>query len=79
MTQYNSVSVKLSDSSLNKLKSATKNETGVTLRLTSNRMGYSNDETSTRAERTNFPHELLLTNREIANLREAFATIYELI
>ena len=79
MTQYNSVSVKLSDSSLNKLKSATKSETGVTLRLTSNRISYSNDETSTRAERTNFPHELLLTNREIANLREAFATIYELI
>ena len=39
MTQYNSVNAKLSNSQLNKLKSAIKNETGVTLRLTSNMIG----------------------------------------
>ena len=39
MTQYNSVNAKLSISQLNKLKSAIKNETGVTLRLTSNMIG----------------------------------------
>ena len=33
MTEYNKVSVKLSDSRLNKLKSAVKNQTGVTLRM----------------------------------------------
>ena len=33
MTHYNSVNVNLSDSQLNKLKSATKNETGVNLTL----------------------------------------------
>ena len=55
MTQYNSVIVKLSDSPLNKLKSATKNATGATLRLSSNMIG------ATRAD-TNFLHRLLLTN-----------------
>ena len=33
MTQYHNVNVKLSNSQLNKLKSATKNETEVVLRL----------------------------------------------
>ena len=33
MTQYNSLNVKLSNSRLNKLKSAIKNETDVILRL----------------------------------------------
>ena len=66
MTQYNSLNVKLSNSQLNKLKSAIKNETEVVLRLSSNMIGDSNDK-------TNFPHELLLTNRQVANLRKAFA------
>ena len=65
MTQYNSLNVKLSNSQLNKLKSAIKNETEVVLRLSSNMIGNSDDE-------ANFPHKLLLTNREIANLRKAF-------
>ena len=64
MTQYNSSNVKLSDSELNKLKSAIKNETHVILRLSSNMIGNSDDE-------TNFPHKLLLTNREGANIRKA--------
>ena len=66
MTQYNSLNVKLSNSQLNKLKSAIKNETDVVLRLSSNMIGNSDNE-------TNFPHKLLLTNRQVTSLRKAFA------
>ena len=66
MTQYNSLNVNLSNSQLNKLKSAIKNETDVVLRLSSNMIGNSDDN-------TNFPHELLLTNRQVSNLRKAFS------
>ena len=66
MTQYNSLNVKLSNSQLNKLKSAIKDETDVVLRVSSNMVGNSGDN-------TNFPHELLLTNRQVANIRKAFA------
>ena len=66
MTQYNSLNVKLSISQLSKLKSAIKNETDVVLRLSSNMIGNSDNN-------TNFPHELLLTNRQVANLRKTFA------
>ena len=38
----------------------------VVLRLSSNMIGNSGDE-------TNFPHKLLLTNRQVANLCKAFA------
>ena len=66
MTQYNSLNVKLSNSNLNKLKSAIKNETDVILRFSSNMISNSDDE-------ANFPHKLLLTNRQVANIRKAFA------
>ena len=66
MIQYSSLNVKLSNSQLNKLKSSTKNETDVVLRISSNMVGNSNDN-------TNFPHELLLTNRQVENIRKAFA------
>ena len=66
MTQYNSLNVKLSNSQLNKLKSAIKNETDVVLRLSSNIICNSQDE-------TNFPHKLLLTNRKVSKPRKAFA------
>ena len=65
MTQHNSLNVKLSNSQLNELKSAIKNETDVILRLSSNIVGYSDDE-------SNFPHKLLLTNSQVANLRKTF-------
>ena len=39
MTPYSSINVKLSDLQLNKLKSATKNKTGESLRLSSNTGG----------------------------------------
>ena len=64
MTQYNSLNVKLSNSQLNKLKSAIKNETKLVLRLSSNMIGDNE---------TNFPHILLLTNKQVANLRKTFA------
>ena len=66
MTQYNSLNVKLSNSQLNKLKSAIKNENEVVLRLSSNMISNSYDE-------TNFPHELLLTNRQVAYFHKDFA------
>ena len=64
MTQHNSLNVKLTNSQLNKLKSAIKNESEVVLRLSSNMLG--NNE-------TNFPHELLLTHRQVSSLRKSFA------
>ena len=64
MTQCNSLNVKLSNSQLNKFKSAIKNETEVVLRLSSNMIGDN---------KTNFLHKLLLTNRQVANIRKAFA------
>ena len=63
MTQCNSLNVNLSSSQLNKLKSAIKNETEVVLRLSSSMIGDNE---------TNFPHILLLTNRQVANLCKAF-------
>ena len=66
MTQYNNLNVKLSNSQLNKLKSSIKNETDVALRISSNMVSNSDDN-------TNFPHKLLLTNRQVANIHKAFA------
>ena len=58
MTQCNSLNGELSNSQLNKLKSAIKNETDVILRLSSNIIGNSDDE-------TNF------ASRQVATLRKA--------
>ena len=63
MTQQNSLNVKLSHSQLNKFKSAIKNETEVVLRLSSNMIGDNEND---------FPHKLLLTNRQVSNLCKAF-------
>ena len=54
MTQCNTANVNLSQSRLNKLKSTTKNETGVTLKISSDMIDHANDE-------INFPYKLLLT------------------
>ena len=65
MAQYNSLlNVKLSNSQLNKIKSAIKNEIQVVLRLSSNMIGHNE---------INFPYKLLLTNRQVSNLRKTFA------
>ena len=50
MIPYNTLNVKLSKLQLNKLKSAIKNGTEVTLNLPLNLISNSNDE-------TNFPHK----------------------
>ena len=60
------MNIKLSNSQFNKLKSSIKNETDVVLRISSNMVGNSNDN-------INLPHELLLTNRHVANILKAFA------
>ena len=46
-------------------KSAIKNGTDVILRLSTNKTGNLDDE-------INFPHKLLLTNRQVANIRKTF-------
>ena len=66
MAQYNRLNVKLPNSQLNKLNSAIKDKKEVVLILSSNMIGNSDDKMS-------FPHELLLTNRQVARLRNAFA------
>ena len=66
MTQYNRVNVKLSTSQLDKLKSAIKNENDAVIRLSLNMIGDPNDK-------TDFTHELLLTNRQVSSIRKAFA------
>ena len=66
MTQYSSVNVKLSNSQLNKLKSSIKNENDVLKRLSPRMIGDSNDK-------GNFPHELLLTERQVSSIRKAFS------
>ena len=62
MTQYNSLNVKLSNSQLNKLKPAIKNEIEVVLKLSPNMIGDSNDE-------ANFPYELLLTDKFLVSVK----------
>ena len=66
MTQYQTLNVKLSNLQLNKLKSAVKNGTEVTLNLSSSLIDNSNDE-------SNFSYKLLLTNIEVSKICEAFA------
>ena len=65
MTQNSRLNVKLSNSQLHKLKSARKNETEAVLGLSPNMIGDSNDE-------ANFSHELLITDRQVSSIRQAF-------
>ena len=66
MTQYNTSNVKLSNSQLNQWKSRIKNGTEVTLKISSNVVGDSNDE-------NNFSHKFLLINTQVSKLLKAFA------
>ena len=61
MVECNKVNIELSDSQLKKLKSAVKNPTGVTLRISEKMF-----------EGNNLPHELLLTTRQKTKLVNAF-------
>ena len=60
------MNVNASNSQLDKLKSEIKNETSVNLRLSLNIIGESNYE-------TNFPHKLILTDRQVPKPQKAFA------
>ena len=53
------------DSQLNKLKSGIKNDTEVTLKISSNVTDNSNDE-------NNIPHNLLLTNTKLILIQTNF-------
>ena len=66
MAQYNILNVKFSNLQINKLKLGIKNGTEVTLKVSSNVVGDSNDE-------NNFSHKLLLSNTQISRIRKAFA------
>ena len=61
MAEYNNVNVKLTDTQLKKLKTAVKNKTGTTMRMSLKLFG-GND----------LPNELLLTTRQKTKLRNAF-------
>ena len=58
MTQYNTLYLKLFNSQLNKLNSGITIGTEVTLKISSNVIGDSNDE-------NNFLRKLLLTNTQV--------------
>ena len=66
MVEYNTVNVKLSNSQLNKLKSAVKHKQGINLRINA-RMFNEN----------NLPHELLLTTRQTTKLRNAIENNFQ--
>ena len=61
MVEYSKINVKLSNSQLSKLKTAAKNQTGVTLRMNIKMFNGNN-----------LPDELLLTTRQKIKLRNAF-------
>ena len=61
MVQYSKVNVKLSDTQLQKLKTAVKDNTGATLQMNLKMLN-----------RNDLPHELLLTERQKTKLRNAF-------
>ena len=61
----------MSNSQLNKLKSGLKNGTELTLNLSLNMIGNSNDEIK-------FPHKLLLTNTQVWDFVKLFQIIHQL-
>ena len=60
MVEYNTVKPKLSNSQLNKLKSAVKNRQKAILRMNARMLSANN-----------LPHELLLTTRQTTKLKDA--------
>ena len=65
LTQYNTIDIKSSNLQLNKFKWGIKSGAEVTLNLSSNVIGDSNDETIVS-------HKLLLTNREVSGICKIF-------
>ena len=62
MANYEEARVKLTNTQLNKLKSAAENKTGTILRI--NKKKFQDEE---------LPHELILTTRQTSKIRNAFA------
>ena len=62
MSNYEEARFKLTNTQLNKLTSATKNKTGITLRIT--KKIFQDEE---------LPHELFITTRQKTKIRNAFA------
>ena len=60
MVEHNTINATLSESQLNKLKSAVKNKQGTTLRMNAKMFSANN-----------LPHELLLTSRQTTKPRNA--------
>ena len=65
MTQCNTLNVNLFYSKLNKLKLGIKNGTEVTLKISLNVLGDSNNE-------NNFPHKLLLNTTQFSRFNKVF-------
>ena len=63
MVEYSKVNVKLSDTQLKKLKTAVKDKTGTTVRMSLKLKMF---------DKNDLPHELLLTTRQKTKLRNAF-------
>lgn len=63
--QYNILQMKLSNLQLKKLKSPATNDSKVSVKLLSNVIRDSNDE-------TNFPQKLLLTEKQVSKLHKSF-------
>ena len=61
MVEYSNVNVTLTDTQLKKLKTASKNKAGTTIRMSLKML-----------DRNDLPHELLLTTRQKTKLRNAF-------
>ena len=61
MVEYSNVNVTLTDTQLKKLKTASKNKTGTTIRMSLKML-----------DRNDLAHELLLTTRQKTKLRNAF-------
>ena len=72
MTQYNTLNATLSNSQLNKLKSAITNETKVTLNASSNLIGNSNVE-------TNFPINYYQLIHNFQKFVELLQMVHQLI
>ena len=68
MTQYKSLNVNLSNSQLNILKSGIKNNTEITLKISSSVLVVGDSA-------NDFPQRLLLTNTQVSKLRKAFANV----
>ena len=68
MTKCNTLDLKCSNPEVNQLKSGIKDDSYLTLNLSSNVIGNSNDE-------INFPQNLLLTDKQLSSLRKAFPNV----